>query len=96
MATEASNEIAIKVLEERVKSWMETTTEYRKSLCHKLDDINIKLNDLPCKERSSFYKSVTKQLNFIWIVLALFIGTSITAIVTATSVAKDMQVITQK
>lgn len=45
----------IAVLEERVTNWMESTTEYRKDLCRKIDIITNKLGELPCKERSGWY-----------------------------------------
>ena len=53
-----------------VESWMLTTTEYRQSLCHKIDDILIRLNDLPCKERKGWYASFGRQLNFMWVILS--------------------------
>ena len=58
----------------KVTEWMNSTTEYRKSLCSKIDDINKKLDetskkfaDLPCRERSGWHTSVNRQLNFIWL-----------------------------
>lgn len=60
----------LQVLEERVSSWMESTTEYRKSLCLKLDDLKQRMNDLPCKERRVFYDSIAKQMAFLWVVVS--------------------------
>ena len=67
----------IEVLEERVSNWMESTTEYRKDLCRKIDIITNKLNDLPCKSREEITKGVRKDLDKIW----LFITSIIIAIV---------------
>ncbi len=67
----------IEVLEERVSNWMETTTEYRKDLCRKIDIITNKLIDLPCKSREEITKNVKKEQDKIW----LFINMIIVAIV---------------
>ena len=64
----------IAVLEERVSNWMDSTTEYRKDLCRKIDIITSKLNELPCKERKSIYDSVKGQLAVIWVVIAGVVG----------------------
>ena len=40
------DDIMIKVLEERVNLWMESTTEYRKALCAKLDIVLRELQDI--------------------------------------------------
>ncbi len=61
---EEGNKLA--VLEERVKNWMETTTEYRKTLCSKIDIITEKLSELPCKERKSWYQNMDRQVKFMW------------------------------
>jgi hypothetical protein len=63
----------IDVLEERVSNWMESTTEYRKDLCRKIDIITKMVTDLPCKERKGIYESVNKQLGIIWIVVSCVI-----------------------
>ena len=67
----------IAVLEERVTNWMESTTEYRKDLCRKIDIITSKLSDLPCKSREEITKGVKKDLDKVW----LFITSIIIAIV---------------
>lgn len=60
-------------LEERVTNWMDTTTEYRKALCAKLDIIDKKLGGLPCS--TGHDKTVDKQLGGIWwLVSASLIG----------------------
>jgi hypothetical protein len=41
----------IDVLEERVTNWMESTTEYRRDLCRKIDIITNSISKLPCAER---------------------------------------------
>ena len=57
-----------------VKSWMETTTEYRQSLCGKIDEIRIAMSNLPCKERKAWYQAMNRQVGFMWAVIAIFIG----------------------
>lgn len=54
-------------LEERVSNWMETTTEYRKTLCHKIDVIQEELRELPCPERRGKYESLSVQVKAIWL-----------------------------
>lgn len=49
MENKEPENLQIEVLAERVKNWMESTTEYRKSLCNKLDIITERVNALPCK-----------------------------------------------
>ena len=50
----------------KVDEWMTTTTEYRKTLCEKIDKINDVLIKLPCKERSGWYSSINRQIKFLW------------------------------
>lgn len=50
------------ILETKVTSWMETTTEYRKSLCQKLDIITDRVSNLPCSER----RGLGTQVKVIW------------------------------
>ena len=70
-----STDVQIEVLTERVENWMATTTEYRKSLCAKLDHINERMNNLPCKERIENTKSVHMQLKALWVLVsAAFLG----------------------
>ena len=62
----------------KVSEWMLSTTEYRKSLCTKIDTINDKISELPCKERKGFYTSVSNQMRIMWgfisaIVLAVIV-----------------------
>ena len=71
-------EIKIGVLTERVTRFMEVTTEYRKSLCGKIDDINKKMSDLPCKERKGVFDSINRQIMFMWIILGGAIAKIIT------------------
>lgn len=53
-------------LEERVANWMETTTDYRKQLCGKLDRIQDKLDSLPCPQRIEQTKGIGLQLKALW------------------------------
>ena len=69
---EVKKEIA--VLTERVSCWMESTTEYRKSLCTKIDAILKSMSDLPCRERKVFYDGIRKELATIWSILVLIVG----------------------
>ena len=56
-----------------VKAWMETTQAYRLSLCDKINTIQDKLSELPCRERRGWYQGMNKQVTFMWAVLAIFI-----------------------
>lgn len=53
-------------LEERVANWMETTTDYRRSLCTKLDKVMSKLDELPCPARVEQTKDIHRQLSSLW------------------------------
>lgn len=55
----------IDVLTERVENWMESTTEYRKSLCAKLDVINSRLNELPCKAAGEERMSIRRDIGWL-------------------------------
>lgn len=55
-------------LEERVDNWMSTTTDYRKSLCSKLDRIQEKIDLLPCPQRIEQSKNIYFQLKALWAV----------------------------
>ena len=63
-----SDEDAIKlaVFIAKVSEWMETTTEYRRSLCKKMDDMNNKINGLPCAERAEASKSSKFFSGLMW------------------------------
>ena len=65
-------------LEEKVTFWMETTTEYRKALCAKIDHILEIIGELPCKERREIYMSVASQLGWIWKIIYMVIPILIT------------------
>jgi len=62
------------VLKTKVTSWMDTTTEYRKSLCCKLDKLTEKLEKLPCKERREMYRSYDRALMYLKIAIAFAIA----------------------
>lgn len=75
---------AVAVLEERVSNWMASTTEYRKSLCAKLDvvlknqeSICSRLDKLPCDMRKPMWDSINVQIKAIW----CFIGAIVLIIV---------------
>lgn len=61
-------ETKLAVFTEKVSNWMDTTTEYRKQLCHKVDAINDKLALLPCAERKGWYQSMSRQIKFLWMI----------------------------
>ena len=54
-----ADDIQIKVLEERVNLWMESTTEYRKSLCAKLDIVLHELQDLKEAKMMAIIKEIS-------------------------------------
>jgi len=60
----------IEVLTERVENWMKTTTEYRLSLCNKLDKITDRLDKLPCPQRIEQTKGIHTQLKALWILVS--------------------------
>lgn len=68
--------ITLARLEERVGNWMKTTTDYRKQLCEKIDDLGSKverlgdkLSSLPCSARAEITKGMQCQMNWLWIAL---------------------------
>jgi len=86
-------------LETQVTMWMETTTEYRKSLCAKIDTIMAQIAKLPCESRSIYSKGISTQLSWLWrivfvVVLSLFAygaawGTLKQTVVTNTGIIKE-------
>jgi len=70
---ERKDDIMIKVLEERVNMWMETTTEYRKALCAKLDvviskqnELNSRFDKLPCDSRKPMWEWAERNIYALW------------------------------
>ena len=77
MENRRQDDTKIEVLTERVENWMESTTEYRKSLCSKITETNSKIdkmtdkmNNLPCRERIEGTKSIKLQLKALWILVS--------------------------
>ena len=66
--------IALARLEEKVTGWMETTTEYRKSLCRKLDEVKTQMANMPCKEHIKTFEYLTNSIKFIFIILGIMVG----------------------
>ena len=64
------DDVRIGVLTERVENWMATTTEYRKSLCSKLDAIQKQINELPCPQRIEQTRGIHTQLKALWILVS--------------------------
>lgn len=56
-----------------LKEWQATTTEYRKSLCEKIDKIKEQIFNLPCKERVSLYKNFGIQIKFLWALMIIIL-----------------------
>jgi hypothetical protein len=78
-----NDDTRIEVLTERVSHWMESTTEYRKSLCAKNDHIIAEIEaikktlaELPCPQRMEQTKGIKFQLNALWWIVALLITSS--------------------
>ncbi len=68
-------------LEERVENWMNTTTEYRHSLCEKINEIKVSVgkvvdtvNNLPCKERGEITKGQGVTNKLIWAAIGIVFG----------------------
>jgi hypothetical protein len=59
----------IDVLTERVENWMASTTEYRKSLCAKLDTLRDDITKLPCSKGHDMH--VDRQLGAIWWIVSV-------------------------
>jgi KaiC/GvpD/RAD55 family RecA-like ATPase len=59
--------VEVRVLKARVDDWMVTTDDYRKILCNKIDKIVEKLEVLPCRERKTFYDSISTQMRTLWV-----------------------------
>jgi len=72
--------IQLEVLTERVSNWMTTTTEYRKSLCSKLDSMNIRLDKLPCEARIEASKSIRSDLGWLQKIMYGVLGVGIPAL----------------
>ena len=68
MEERRKEDVDVRVLTERVNNWMESTENYRKTLCHKLDIITDKMNNLPCKVRIEGTKNIQFQLKALWAV----------------------------
>lgn len=71
-------DVKLDVLSERVENWMETTTDYRKALCGKLDLITQRLNELPCKGREAETKAIKTDVERLqlaaWVVIMALFG----------------------
>ena len=62
----------------KVTEWMEGTSEYRRSLCTKVDAIKQSIAELPCPQRKGMYESITKQIGFMWGLLSVIVLALIT------------------
>lgn len=69
MEDRRSSDVQIEVLTERVENWMKTTTDYRLSLCQKLDRLQDRLDKLPCDVRCEETKSIKLQIKALWVIV---------------------------
>jgi hypothetical protein len=58
----------------KVSEWMETTKEYRVSLCKKLDEVRIDVAKLPCKNRLFQSRLMWGAIGIVFGILAAHIG----------------------
>lgn len=58
----------VAVLKSEVKNWMDTTTEYRKSLCAKIDAIQTVLTNLNCRVHTEKMNNMNNQIRALWAV----------------------------
>lgn len=100
---EEKDNISIRVIEERLNNWMETTVEHRKEqtrrqdlMCAKIDDIKNILYTLPCEERRTWIENINDKLKLIMIILSLFAGTALTSAVLANAAQKDVEILKSK
>jgi hypothetical protein len=92
-------------LEERVSNWMESTTEYRKSLCSKLDillqnqtkiseEVHSKISSLPCSKGHDNH--VDRQLGAIWWIVSVCMVGVVSVAVAWGAVSKQVEINTQR
>ena len=60
-------QIEFKELQATVTQWMETTNEYRRSLCDKIEEVRDRLSQLPCRERFEMSRNIDKHISALWI-----------------------------
>jgi hypothetical protein len=77
----AELKVTIATFTAKVDEWMGTTTEYRKSLCNKLDKLSDKhdllvekFSNLPCGERKGWYTSMGKRIQVTMWSIGLLVG----------------------
>jgi hypothetical protein len=63
----------VAILKERVNNWMESTTEYRRALCAKIDlviskqnDLSSRIDKLPCDSRKPMWDMVIRNVYALW------------------------------
>lgn len=61
------------VLEERVNNWMETTVEYRKALCDKMDKFYEKLDKFQCAKHEERIKNQSSAIKYLWGVVSVIV-----------------------
>src|SRR4030042_122233 len=55
--------------------WKDESKGWRMTLCGKIDRMLDKIEVLPCKEHGSWYKSLSRQVSFMWLALGGFLLT---------------------
>ena len=73
MEERRANDTKIEVLTARVEEWMEQTTDYRKSLCSKMDIVLTKLSSLPCKQAEEVTKSMRIEIGWLQKIIYTFL-----------------------
>lgn len=66
--------ISLARLEEKVNGWMDSTTEYRRNLTEKIDNLMSKFSHLPCKERGLGTKLMWGAIGVIGTLLFIHLG----------------------
>jgi len=67
-------EIQVASFTAKVTEWMETTTEYRKKLCDKIDGLKIDFAKLPCKGRIVQSRLMWGAIGIVFGILVAHIG----------------------
>lgn len=64
-----------------MKQWKCTTDEFRLALTAKLDDMNRRMSELPCRERKNMYDGFRSQVITLWVLITtLIVGLAISFI----------------
>lgn len=86
------NDERIASLETKVNLWMESTTEYRKALCSKLDRVLERLDNLPCDRGEEHARQTDCQLKSLWGIVSFVTISLITLAVAWGSLNKQVDI----